>query len=326
MIVCRPIVGQNGFGNEFLNVAKALVCAKEMGARFLKPRWPAPYEQLLTGEFNEQNLLRHRLRFLRYRLTHRPIEIDQPFCERMQEVSITDGVRRYLREQGIAPRANILLRFTYFPQVRLTPGMGCVIHQMDYLKEVLLRNPAIAHEVEERLRRLGRDRLSVGVHIRRGDFLPEIPLGVRWPIGTNGLDEWCNRVPIAWFRQMCSLLRQTFGDRVQFFLASNGSDAEVTEFEREFSCSRGIGTEERTPRDVVDLLTLAGTDLMIASPSWFSLWALSFSNRPFLWYDPAYTPPEYLTRRQPCFSLRGETAIPPALKEYGAGILRLRGS
>ncbi len=324
MIACRPLVGQNGFGNEFLNVAKALVCCKELGARFIKPKWPAPYETLLTREFNERYLWRHRLRWLCYQLTHRCVEVDQPFCEKMVDGSIADGVRRYMAGQGISTRDNVMFRFSYFPQVRLLPGIGCVLHQIDYLQTVLLSKREIATEVDAMAKRFDGERLSVGVHIRRGDFLPEVPFGVKWPVGTGTMEEWCRRVPMEWYRHVCALLRNTFGGHVQFFLSSNGADPEVTDFEREFSCLRGVGGETRKPRDVVDLLTLARMDLLVASPSWFSLWALSFSGKPFCWYEPAFPPPEFLSVRQPCFSTLRAEAMPQELVKYGRRILAER--
>jgi len=326
MIACRPIVGQNGFGNEFMNVAKAIVCARELGAKFVKTRWPEPYARLLTHEFHEPYLWRHRLRFLRYRLTHRVVEVDQPFCERMVEGSITTGLRRHMREHGLTMRDDVLYRISYFPEMKLYPGIGCVLHDIAFLQSVVLRNRAIAAEVDAMARRFDGAVLNVGVHIRRGDFLPEIPFGEKWPITNGTMLEMCRRVPLEWYRHLCTLLRATFGPRVRFFLSSNGHDPDLADFEREFSCLRGIGGEERTPRDVVDLLTLSRMDLLVASPSWFSMWAIAFSGRPFVWYEPAFAPPTYLSTRQPCFLLVKPDALPRDLVEYGLRTLATRTS
>jgi hypothetical protein len=194
------------------------------------------------------------------------------------------------------------------------------------LHSVVLRNRAIAAEVDAMARRFDGAELTVGVHIRRGDFLPEVPFGVKWPITEGTMVELCRRVPMEWYRKMCSLLRETFAGKVRFFLSSNSNDPEVAEFEREFECLRGIGGEERNPRDVVDLLTLSRTDLLVASPSWFSMWAASFSGKPFLWYEPAFAPPTYLSSRQQCHLLLNPHALPRELAEYGERLLAERGA
>jgi len=314
MIICRPRIGGNGFGNEFMYMAKALVCSMELGARFWKPRWPAPYDGVFTAQHHEPSLIRHRLRGLRYRLTHRWIEVNQSMYQAMGETSISDSVRRYMAEHGLGMKENVVFWFT-----DLWPDITCVMHQIGYLQAVLLSNPALAAEVARSVRRFDSGKVLVGVHIRRSDFSPEVPLGVKWPEG-----EFNIRVPMPWYRHVCRVLQRELGDQVQFFLASNSNEPEITSFAEEFSCLRGLGQESRNARDVVDLLTLARADLVVATPSWFSHWALSFSGAPFLWYKPACGAPEYLSHRQPCFAMLSEPALPAGLKEYAVNTWRAR--
>lgn len=279
MIVCRGTVGGNGFGNEFLYVAKALVASLDLGLPFWKPRWPSPYAGLPTC-INETSLLRHRLRYILYKSTHRFIEFNRDAYESTGEVSISKALKKFLEINQISRNDNYIIRF---PQ--LYPEISSVVHRAEYLRSLLVQNADIATGVYQNLDAYTPGKIRVGIHIRRGDFDPALPLGQAWPEG-----QWNIQIPLEWYENVCDALQCAFPGQIEFFLASNSNSADIDRFRQRYECISGHLRDSRTASDVIDLLTLSFCDLHVASVSWFGFWAMAFSGKPFIWYEYAHKP------------------------------------
>lgn len=71
MLVCTPVLVQTGFGNAFHNIAKALVCSRELGARYWPSCWQMDYAAALPPGLVASSRMPHLAKRLRYHLTHR---------------------------------------------------------------------------------------------------------------------------------------------------------------------------------------------------------------------------------------------------------------
>src|SRR4029079_14707835 len=80
----------------------------------------------------------------------------------------------------------------------------------------------------ELTRRLAPTKLTVGIHLRLGDF--------RLTASDQNLRDAVNtRLPMKWYRHVCALLTEALGeDKLQFLIASDGSRAEVKDLLDEF--------------------------------------------------------------------------------------------
>src|SRR5262249_48648977 len=123
----------------------------------------------------------------------------------------------------------------------------------------------------------GRAPVTVGLHVRRGDF------GVQPPApGTF------NRpVPTTWF---CSVVRSLQGQLpdAAHAVCTDAGDAELPELTAlpGVHLVRGSGPAAA----IQELAVLASCDLLVCSVSSFSMLAAFLSDRPYLWYRPQLTP------------------------------------
>lgn len=279
MIVCRGIAGGNGFGNEFLCTAKALVCSLDLGLPFWKARWLPNYSGL-PKYIHESSYLRHRLRYVRYRANHHFRQFTGEAYQSTGKIGISSALKEYINARRLQKESNYVFTFP-----GLYPGLPSIAHRSEYLRSVLMQDRGIAGQVYGNLDRMPSGKIRVGIHIRRGDFCRAMPMGQRWPD-----DEWKIQVPLEWYDLVCNALERTFRDKISFYLTSNSRDQEISDFTRTHECVEGLISDARSVRDVADLLTLSYCDIIVASVSWFSHWAILFSNRPYIYYKYAPMP------------------------------------
>lgn len=315
MAIVRAVIGGNGFGNEFLYLAKALTVAIDLKLNVWLPHWRGAYRQL-PPSLNEKSLLVYRLHNLKYRLLgYKSLVFDKKLYDTTNETSISKAVTAYFQKEKLDLSSKLILSFP-----DLDVGIPSVAHRLEYLRSLLMCDRKIARAVYTNLDKMRGRPLKIGVHIRQGDFEDELPLGETWQE-----NQWNTRIPLAWYTHIAALLQQKYGKECVFFLATNDLNEGVASFITQFEPITGTATETRSCYDLVDLLTLSYCDLLVTSYSWFSHWAAGFSNRPYVHYTPAPAPQIHLPKgqRDSCrMDILMPLALPDRLQEYCNSVVR----
>jgi hypothetical protein len=100
----------------------------------------------------------------------------------------------------------------------------------------------------------------IGVHIRMGDFHPE----------------W--RVPLQWFVSIIEKIRKLLSKNVRVCIFSDGQDEELIPVSKLANVER-ISYENA----LIELICLSKCNVILASNSTFSAWAVFLGNKPSVW-------------------------------------------
>lgn len=312
MIVCDGKIHNDGFGNEFFRLAKALVCSREFKLPFLKPHWPTIYRQGLPASLSEAQAWRDWVRRKRYDFTHKVIEFTGKNHLSTGIVPIEEAFSTFLESQGMTSTDNVLVRFP-----DLFPGLECIERHGKYLKKRLLENEWLAEHLRERMKNFSKRRILVGVHIRCGDFRDPLPVGEPWPA-----NKWNIQIPLEWYVGICYKLFDIFQNNIEFLVFSNSSDDKLQRLATHLPVNILAARGHRSSIDIVDMLMLSECDIIISSCSWFSGWAIVFSDSPFIWYTCAHGQPPWKKDRTHLYV--NEESLPEGLLQDARNILRTR--
>jgi|GEM_PF-3073959 len=312
MLVCTPALVQTGFGNAFHDIAKALVCSRELGARYWPGYWQMDYVAALPPGLVVSSRILHLAKRLRYHVTHRFLRFGEAEHKATGIVPVEEALPAFLSAQGLSTSDDTVVALD-----GLAPGLECIERHACFLHGLLLSGPGMREALTARTAGLEPGKLHIGVHIRRGDFRPSLPLGEAWPEG-----QWNIGIPLEWYDLVCQRLAAAFPGRVQFLVATNATDAEVHDFARRHGCILAGAGAQAGPSDVGDILALGSCDLVVASVSWFSGWAAILGRKPFLWYPCAHGRPAW--GGDNCFPYTDEAALPTVLLTRLAQVLAAR--
>lgn len=264
----RPIRRGSGLGNALIPWAKAFIASRELNATLLSPTWG------LNPRGYRRDFGTSRLDWL----------AQLGLLALLPQVSFSEseflecGETDYAVALGAFAKRTGLRRRSAF--VFVADGMWGGFQALESARTFVLGELLKARWVRENMfdwaRALPRERLTVAVHIRLGDFRP-----VSQAQGYQG--QFNASIPIEWYSGICRALRARFGSRVQFSLHSDGNQTELSEFVREFQPFR---TARPDRSSVSDLLCMAKADLLVCSVSSYSMWAAFLSDRPYLWFAP----------------------------------------
>jgi hypothetical protein len=124
-------------------------------------------------------------------------------------------------------------------------------------------------------KRLPTDAVTIGFHIRRGDFKQA---------GGEGFQAKFNlALPLDWYVAIAKNLLRALGGRIQLLVVSDAEPGELEPFGKEIPCAF---TNDCENRDISDLMALSNCDLLICSVSSYSEWAAFFSTGRYIWYGP----------------------------------------
>jgi hypothetical protein len=306
-------MGANGFGNEFVKLAKLLICRKVMGIPIAKAYWRSPYREALPHDLCYANRARRVLRLAGDRMTYRQIEFGRSEHLSTGHVPVEEALACFLKRENLRPEDRCLVEFTGFD-----PGLETIENHGPYLYDILTSISATASLLHERLRNFDPQKLLVGIHIRRGDFRPALPIGTPWPQG-----KWNIQIPLEWYDRICSLLSSAFPGRVQFLVTTNGLDAEIERFCREHRAVLMQPSLSRGGPDVADMLALASCDVLVSSASWFSGWPAVLKPKPWLWYPCAHGEPPWA--KQTASLYLNEEELPALFLDGAEAALGLKG-
>ena len=112
----------------------------------------------------------------------------------------------------------------------------------------------------------------VGVHIRFGDFKNENENELR--AGKTN-----TRIPIEWYVNIISKLKNKFGNHIEFMIFSDGSKEELHEILRIKNVYFSYNGNA-----ISDLIVLSKSKIIVASNSTFSLWASYLGRCHTIWF------------------------------------------
>lgn len=262
-----PLVRRRGvgLGNELIGWAKAYVGGRALGLKVLHPAWglnPRNYWKLFNT--SRSDWLAHKA--LWYGLPH--FEFRESDLHRAQGESLHDAVLRFADKHDLKDRRAFVLGFE-----GLWGEYSYITDARCFLKYQLLATQGTTNNLYEIERRVPRDTLRVGLHVRRGDFSPPLSDG-------DYRGRFNVALPLDWYVQIAKYLKSYFGERISFLIASDASDEELGPLISELG---GITTTFQKNRDVSDLLALADCDFLVCSVSSYSQWAALLSTSRYAW-------------------------------------------
>lgn len=249
-----------GLGNEVFPLAKAYLGALAFGARLIAPPWrlnKRRYDREL-----EDGGVRDTLKY--YSVLALPsFDVTADVVRQYKQGDYLDIMLALKQSDAIGKAASLLhssgMSFGYLGIRRAKP----------YLKAALLGAPsAVAAVAQHDPARMGR--LTVGLHVRRGDFAGE----------TIMPGKFNQQIPIEWYRAAIRELRRTSNLPLTIFVATDGDPYELVD-------QLEVEPSEVTFLDgtsVADMAVLAATDVILPSISSFSMLAIFLGDSHYLWH------------------------------------------
>lgn len=262
-----------GLGNDLIPWCKAYLLKRRLGdqARILGPAWgnnPRRYYRYFgTPRFDYQYF-----RCVLKVLPKIPFT-EQIFRESGRE-SFSDACDYFIEKTQLRSRRAYAVTVTglwgAFPGLR---------DARDFVISTLMTTKHTPNNLYLIAARSEAKKLSVGVHVRLGDFLrPE-------ETEADLVEGMCNvRLPLEWYRNVMRELESQLGsNHLQYFVCSDGSHEEIALI---FSGRDYVFCSELGNTDISDLIQLSKCDLLICSTSTYSAWAAFLSQAPYVWYVP----------------------------------------
>ena len=254
-----------GLGNELLVWGKAYIAAQALGLKPLNPafgmnaRGYADYFDTPRSDWLQHRLLQ--------RLLPSDVFTEADYRSR-QQMSFANAVQHFAVERGLDRKWPLA-----FGVEGMWGGYSLIEPAREYLLGRLLGSRWTVDNLYALDQRIAGGSLTIGFHIRRGDFGSALPL-----------DAYQGRfnvaVPLEWYANIARNLRSHFGDRVNFVVVSDAPRSDLAPFGTDIPT---IFTDDRDHRDVSDLLALSRCNLIVCSISSYSLWATFFSEGRYIW-------------------------------------------
>ncbi|MEO3712128.1 hypothetical protein [Roseateles flavus] len=267
---CLPEVAGRGagLGNEMIPWARAFLAAQLLGARALAPAFG----------LNRRRYWRHfgssRLDWLGHRALKAALPV-VAFTEsdylRHGGGDVVSALRGFAREQSLMTRKAFVLSTG-----GMWGGMQHIEAARGHMASLLYQSRFAAGNLLRLRERLDPGRLTVGLHVRQGDFEP-----ARDPAAYRG--QFNVALPLAWYRRVAASIHQQLEGAVQFLIVSDARPEQLQDLSRGLPC---VFSGDLPDSDCSDLLALAEADLLVCSISSYSVWAAFLSRAPYLWYGP----------------------------------------
>ncbi len=257
-----------GLGNEMLAWAKAYIGSEVLGARLLHPAWG------LNDRGYWRDFDTSRLDWLGYAMLRGALPtltFTEADYRAQAPLDLRAAVQRFAERHHLHRRHAYVIRFD-----GMWGGFGAITGAEDFIRGQLLACRGAKPNLDETMRQVPRDRISIGVHIRGGDFLQPVEES-----NYRGKDNV--RLPLSWYRNVCRNLRRLLGAHACFITASDMTADELTPLADDIEVVRTAGTGRR---DISDLLVLSSCDLIVCSLSTYSMWAAFLSRGRYIWFAP----------------------------------------
>ena len=267
---CLPRVRGRGegLGNELITWSRAFLAAQVLGVKVMSPAFGR----------NRRQYWQH------FETPKYDWILQRALCKAMPVINF--GETDYLEFGGgdvvqsfraFAEAKRLFERNTY---LLTTEGMwGGYYHirqARDFVFSTLYNSRFAAKNLLEIKQRLSPNKLTVGMHIRLGDFAQSLE-----PAAYRG--KFNIALPLTWYINIGKQIQQRYGDGVQFLIASDGTPEQLKPLTESFNC---VLTTDIKDSDCSDILALSKTDLLVCSVSSFSAISAFLSDAPYLWFEP----------------------------------------
>lgn len=257
-----------GLGNELIPWARAFVAGTTLGVKTLPPAFG----------LNERKYRRHfgtpRLDWLTHRLIEHVLpryEFTEADFYKYSEKSLADTILLFADEHKLAEKTAWVLTTQ-----GMWGGYRHVLEARDFVRSTLYLSKFAATNLATIKSRLNPNLITVGMHIRLGDFESEINVN-------NYRGKFNVSLPLQWYINIAHSIQQQLEDKVQFLIVSDGTKEQLAPLLNECNA---ITTIDIPDSDISDMLALADADLLVCSVSSYSAWAAFLSNKPYLWFEP----------------------------------------
>lgn len=254
-----------GLGNEMIVWAKAYIAAEVLGLVCLPPAFG----------LNSRGYSRY-FRTPRFDWAlHAGLRTALPHFTLSEADHVAAGSRSLTTTvEEFAARNRLSQRSIYTLSVEgMWGGFHAIEPARDFILSQLLDTRWTLGNMFATRRKLASGRLTVGFHIRRGDFS-----------ASAGNDEYRGRfnvaLPLDWYVNIARNLRAALGKDINLIVVSDAPSDELAPFGSEIDC---CFTDDQANRDVSDLLSLSACDLVVCSISSYSLWAAFLSSGRYIW-------------------------------------------
>ena len=265
-----PLGGREGLGNEMFAWGKAYIASRALDLTLLPPAFgPNPRGYWRYFRKSRFDWVVHR--GLRAALPK--IVFTEAEFRKREELGFAGALQAFAKENRLYRRQPFLLCLE-----GMWGGFQAVNPARDYLLSQLLSARWTLSNLFALDQRLPIGSLTIGFHIRRGDFRTEPHREL--------CGKWNCAIPLDWYVAIARNLRRQFGSCVTFLVISDASNECLAPFGSEISC---LFTSDQHNRDISDLLALARCDLIVCSVSSYSMWAAFFSCGRYVWLAPHLT-------------------------------------
>lgn len=257
-----------GLGNEIIPWGKAFIAATELDANVGHPAWGLNrrryYKTFGTSRFDwlGYRTLATLLPTYRFR--------QQDYIN-IGKIDFGDAVRVFAQERGLFKKKAFVLYVE-----GMWGGYASIASARQFIWTQLISSRSALANLYRVRQRLSPNKVSIGVHIRLGDFKQPIEL-------EKYRGKFNVSLPLEWYFNVCRELRSAFNDRVQFLLFSDGGPDKLSAFIQEF---QPVTTFDLTNTDCSDVLAMAGCDLAVCSVSSYSMLSAFLGQSPYLWFAP----------------------------------------
>ncbi len=257
-----------GLANEAFPWAKAFIGAQELGLRCLHPAWglnPRNY----SADFGTTRLDAVAHWALRRGL--RTVRITPALVEQTGEADYGLAVRALAPELGLeGPRPVVVTHES------MHGGWTAIERARSFLRRELLRPPHVVRDLYAVEGALDPEKLTIGVHLRYGDF-------ARSDSGPRP-GEYNTALPDTWYASVVEGLLNAFTGQAQALLVTDDPSAAVV---HRLLAREGVLVPPPRPRPALsDLLALAAADVLVCSVSAYSMLAAFLSESPYVWFEP----------------------------------------
>ncbi|MFE4834880.1 hypothetical protein ACFRAU_09365 [Arthrobacter sp. NPDC056691] len=245
-------------------MAKAWLAAHALGHTYVEMPWalnPRGYRSELGAPRTDWISYTALARF------SRPVRVSQQAYVESGIVDYGEFIRDFVSDDGIAHQKSLI------HDSGMAGGYAGIVGAREFLwKRLIATEVGMGSVSRINLQRIRYQKITVGVHIRAGDFDDQRPLP-----GTFN-----NRIPLDWYTDAVDFLSNTLGDDVHFFFVTEPDALTLVSDWRSrlgvlnSTICCGTATE--------DLGVLASTDLLICSVSSFSLLAAFLGDSEYMWY------------------------------------------
>ena len=255
-----------GLANELIVLAKAYLAGSALGFRLVRPPWG------LNRRGYWRYFYRTPLGGLGDELARRMIPTVTFSEEAYRETGLVDygaAVLAWASANGLMRRSGLAVECE-----GLWGGKIAIDRAREFIRGTLLGTRFTQSNITEFLARREPRKLLVGVHVRRGDFASP-------QADTASLrGKWNTTIPLEWYLKVCESLAQEFGEHAQFAVFSDVSQQELAPL---IGAVNALTTFDQRHTDCSDLLLMSLCDVLVCSPSSYSLLAAWLSGRPYIW-------------------------------------------